>query len=71
MQARGENLFALLKGFTSAPELQNSSVRDITHGAWASEKRPTYFDVFGLVMVMVLLELLEAAEALLFPPRLL
>ena len=49
MQARGENLIALLQGFTTAPELKNSSTRAVNPNP--VEKRPIFFDFYGLVMI--------------------
>lgn len=49
MQARGENLIGLLRGFTTAPELQNSSERALQR--MSAEKRPIFFDLYGLWMI--------------------
>lgn len=49
MQARGENLIALLQGFTTAPELRNSSTRAAHPNP--VEKRPIFFDFFGVFMI--------------------
>ncbi|XP_024388357.1 uncharacterized protein [Physcomitrium patens] len=49
LQARGENLIALLQGFTTAPELKNASVR-AAHPDLV-EKRPIFFDFYGMFMI--------------------
>ena len=49
LQARGENLIALLQGFTTAPELKNSSTRMLHPNP--VEKRPIFFDFYGLWMI--------------------
>lgn len=49
LQARGDNLIALLEGFTTAPELKNSSSRALHPNSL--EKRPIFFDFFGIFMI--------------------
>lgn len=49
LQARGENLIALLEGFTTAPELKNSSSRALNPNSL--EKRPIFFDFYGIFMI--------------------
>lgn len=49
LQARGENLIALLEGFTTAPELKNSSMRALQPNS--TEKRPIFFDFYGIFMI--------------------
>lgn len=49
LQARGENLIALLEGFTTAPELKNSSTRAAHPNP--VEKRPIFFDFYGMFMI--------------------
>ncbi|KAG6544448.1 hypothetical protein Mapa_014086 [Marchantia paleacea] len=54
LQARGENLIALVKGFTSAPELKGAAARAEEKEASANkpvERRPVFFDIWGMFMV--------------------
>ncbi|KAL2611174.1 hypothetical protein R1flu_022866 [Riccia fluitans] len=54
LQARGDNLVALVKGFTNAPELKGAAARaeeKKTSAHKPAERRPVFFDIWGTFMV--------------------
>ncbi|XP_068664506.1 uncharacterized protein [Aristolochia californica] len=51
IQARGENLFSLIKAFSVSPELQNMQERQNFAENWRKDDRAIFFDYFSWFMI--------------------
>ncbi|KAG9446161.1 hypothetical protein H6P81_012289 [Aristolochia fimbriata] len=52
LQARGENLFSLIKAFSNSSELQNMQRRHNLAANWAKDERAIFFDYLSCFMIL-------------------